>query len=199
MWDTLVYRDPTNFAIQPLLATAWTWEDDRALVFTLRPGVTWQNGDKFGAADVAYTINMVASDRRLSAPAIYNWLAGADILDPLRVRVRLKRPMPAALEYFAMAVWIWPQAYRERVGGDGFARAPVGSGPYRVVQADGASRIELARYDGYYSASPKGRPAIGRIVARVVADTTTRGRRPPGRERRLDLEVRSRSHPGHHP
>jgi len=173
VWDTLVYRDPRNFAIQPLLATSWAWEDDRALVFTLRSGVTWQNGDTFGAADVAYTINMVASDRRLSAPAIYNWLAGADVLDPLRVRVRLKRPMPAALEYFAMAIWILPRAYRERVGRDGFARAPVGSGPYRVVQADGASRIELARYDGYYSGSPKGRPAIGRIVARVVADTTT--------------------------
>ncbi|MEO8716362.1 MAG: ABC transporter substrate-binding protein, partial [Acetobacteraceae bacterium] len=173
VWDTLVYRDPHSFAIQPLLATAWDWEDDRTLLFSLRPGVTWQDGAPFGAADVVYTINTVANDRRLSAPSIYNWLAGAEALDGLRVRVRLKRPMPAALDYFAMAVWIWPKAYRERVGADGFARAPIGSGPYRIAHADAASRIELARYDGYYADSPKGRPAIGRIVFRVVADTTT--------------------------
>lgn len=178
VWDTLVYRDPANFKIQPLLATEWAWDDDRALTFTLRPGVLWHNGDAFSAEDVAYTINTIASDRRLSAPAIYNWLEGADVLDKLRVRIRLKRPTPAALEYFAMTLWIWPKAYRERVGRDGFARAPVGSGPYRVVhdtgvQSDPIGKVELARFDRYYSGSPKGRPAIGRIVARTVPDKTT--------------------------
>ncbi len=173
VWDTLVYRDPASFELRPLLATSWTWEDDRALLFTLRPGVKWHNGDDFGAEDVAYTINMVASDRRLSAPSVYKWLAGADVLDKLRVRVRLKRPMPAALEYFAMATWIVPKTYRTGVGADGFARAPVGTGPYRLVRADGRGQIELARFDDYYPDSPKGRPAIGRIVVRVVPDATT--------------------------
>ncbi len=172
-WDTLVYRDPHSFEIRPLLATAWTWEDDETLVFTLRHGVTWHDGEKFSAEDVAYTINAVASDRRLSAPGIYNWLAGADVLAPDRVRVRLRRPMPGALDYFAMAVWILPKAYRERVGADGFARAPVGTGPYRVVRNDPATGIELDRFEGYYPDSPKGRPAIGRIRVRVVPDETT--------------------------
>lgn len=173
VWDTLVYRDPHSFAIVPLLATAWAWEDDQALVFTLRPGVRWHNGDGFDAEDVAYTVNMVATDRRLSAPHVYHWLAGAEVLDPLRVRVRLRRPMPAALEYFAMALWMLPKSYRQSAGADGFARAPVGTGPYRVDRADGVSPIELARFDGYYAASPKGRPAIARIVIRSVPDATT--------------------------
>ncbi len=133
VWDTLVYRDPGTFVPRGLLATSWTWEGDRALVFTLRSGVRWHNGDPFGPEDVAYTINNVASDRRLSAPSIYNWLEGADELDDMRVRVRFRRPMPSALEYFAMAIWIWPKSYRQRVGADGFARAPVGTGPYRVA------------------------------------------------------------------
>jgi peptide/nickel transport system substrate-binding protein len=173
IWDTLVYRDPGSFAIRPLLATAWTWEDDDALVFTLRPGVHWHNGDGFGADDVAYTVNMIAADRRLSAPSVYNWLAGADVLDPLRVRVRMKRPMPAALEYFAMALWMFPRSYRERVGADGFARAPLGTGPYRIARADGINPIELVRFDEYYPGSPKGRPAIAHILIRSVPDATT--------------------------
>ncbi len=171
VWDTLVYRDPASFEIRPLLATSWAWEDDRTLVFALRPGVRWHDGSGFSAEDVAYTINMIASDRRLSAPSIYNWLAAAEIIDPLRVRVRLKRSMPAALEYFAMAMWILPKAVHERPGR--FARRPVGTGPYRVTDADGTSRVELTRFDDYYAGSPKGRPAIEDIVIRVVPDATT--------------------------
>ncbi|HJS87895.1 MAG TPA: ABC transporter substrate-binding protein [Acetobacteraceae bacterium] len=171
IWDTLVYRNPVSFAIEPLLATSWAWEGDYSLVFALRPGVRWHDDSAFGAEDVAYTINMIASDRRLSAPSVYRWLAGAEVIDSLRVRVRLKRPMPAALEYFAMAVWILPRESRVRSGR--FARAAVGTGPYRVAAADGTSRIELTRFEGYYAGSPKGRPAIKDIVIRVVPDATT--------------------------
>ncbi len=195
VWDTLVYRNPNDFKIEPLLATSWAWDDDRALTFALRAGVVWHNGDPFSAEDVVYTINTLASDRRLSAPAIYNWLEGADVVDTLRVRIRLKRPTPAALEYFAMTIWIWPKAYRERVGREGFARAPIGSGPYRVTrdrgaQSDAIARVELVRFDRYYVGSPKGRPAIARIVARTGTRCDDRGRGSSGRERRLDLEIR---------
>ncbi len=171
VWDTLVCRDPASFEIRPLLATSWAWEDDRTLLFTLRPGVRWHDGSGFRAEDVAYTINMIASDRRLSAPSVYNWLAGAEVIERLRVRVRLRRPMPAALEYFAMAIWILPEAGHER--SRRFIRGFVGTGPYRVAEADGSSRIELTRFDGYYAESPKGRPAIQDVVIRIVPDATT--------------------------
>ncbi len=171
IWDTLVYRDPVSFEVVPLLATSWTWEDDRRLLFTLRPGVRWHDDNEFSAEDVAYTVNMIASDRRLSAPSVYRWLAGAEVIDRLRVRVWLKSPMPAALEYFAMAIWILPKASHVRSGR--FARAVVGTGPYRVAAADGISRIDLTRFDGYYADSPKGRPAIKDIAIRVVPDATT--------------------------
>ena len=170
IWDTLVYRNPADFEIRPLLATSWAWEDDRSLVFALRPGVRWHDDSPFSAEDVAYTISMIASDRRLSAPSVYRWLGGADVIDPLRVRVRLKRPMPAALEYFAMAIWILKASY---VRSGRFAHPMVGTGPYRVAAADGTSRIDLTRFDGYYADSPKGRPAITDVVIRVVPDATT--------------------------
>jgi ABC-type transport system substrate-binding protein len=54
-WDGLVYRDPTNFKIVPLLATAWEYPDPTTIDFTLRPGVKFHNGDPFTADDVVYT------------------------------------------------------------------------------------------------------------------------------------------------
>jgi peptide/nickel transport system substrate-binding protein len=57
-WDGLVYRDPTNFKIVPLLATAWEYPDPTTIDFTLRPGVKFHNGDPFTADDVVYTIRL---------------------------------------------------------------------------------------------------------------------------------------------
>ena len=163
VWDALLYRDPETFQIKGLLASEWRWADDRTLEFTLRPGVTFHNGDRLTADDVVYTVNTVIADPSISVPSNYRFLAGAEKIDDLHVRLKLTRVFPAAIEYIAMVLPIWPKAYRERVGPEAFSRAPVGSGPYRVAKLEGADRILLQRYEDYFPGSPKGKPAIATI------------------------------------
>ena len=172
-WDYLVYRDPETFRIKPLLAESFKWIDDTTLEFALRSNVTFHNGDKFSADDVVYTINTVIADKQVAVPSNYLYLAGAEKIDDLHVRVKLKRSFPAALEYMAMTLPIWPKAYRERVGAEEYAKNPVGAGPYRIARMDGATQIDLERYDGYYPDSPKGMPAIQKISIHQVADAAT--------------------------
>src|ERR1700761_7348542 len=43
-YDGLVYRDPVTMKIEPDLATSWTQVDPTTIDFTLRQGVTFQNG-----------------------------------------------------------------------------------------------------------------------------------------------------------
>ncbi|WP_254070250.1 ABC transporter substrate-binding protein [Acidisphaera sp. L21] len=171
-WDTLVYRDPDTFQIKPLLATAWKQTDDTTWEFTLRQGVTFHDGSPFTADDVVYTINTVLADPKVAVPSNFAYLAGAEKIDELHVRVKLKRVFPAALEYMAMTLPIWPKAYRERVGPGRYSKAPVGTGPYRITQIDGASEIDLERNDAYFD-GPKGHPAIANIVIHEVSDATT--------------------------
>ena len=171
-WDTLVYRDPDTFQIKPLLATSWTQVDDTTIKFELRSGVTFHDGSPFSADDVVYTINAVLQDKQVAVPSNYSYLAGAEKIDDLHVRVKLKRVFPAALEYMSMTLPIWPKAYRERVGADAYSRAPVGTGPYRITKVDGVSEIDLERYDKYFD-GPKGHPAIQNLVIHEVADATT--------------------------
>jgi len=172
--DGLVYRDPDSFQIQPLLATAWTWVDERTLDLTLRQGVTFHNGDTFSADDVVYTLNLVSSpEARVSVPSNYSWINKVEKIDDYRVRVHLKKITPAALEFFAMITPMYPKAYREKVGPEGFSKAPVGAGPYKVTRVDGVNQIDMVRFDGYYDGSPKGKPKIGKLVIRAVADAAT--------------------------
>ena len=172
-FDALVYRDPETFAPKPLLATEWKIVDDTTIEFALRHGVTFHNGDAFTADDVVYTLNLVsAPDSKISTPGNANWIEKAEKIDDFNVRVKLRKPTPAALEFFAMVIPIYPKAYRERVGPDGFAKAPVGAGPYKITKVE-AGEVDFERYAGYYADSPKGRPAIGKLQVRFVPDATT--------------------------
>ncbi len=169
VWDCLVDRDPETFQIRPLLAASWRQESDTAWRFTLRPDVQFHDGTPCGADDVVYTVETIRAGSAIAVPGLFTWLAGAEQVDASTVRLKLHEPFPAALEYLAMVVPILPRAYRQRVGPEGFARAPVGTGPYRVQPAGRPDRIRLERFDGYFAASPKGRPAIARIAIREVA------------------------------
>ncbi|MBN8890108.1 MAG: hypothetical protein BGP12_22470 [Rhodospirillales bacterium 70-18] len=172
-FDGLVYRDPETFAIKPLLATSWKYIDDTTLEFQLRKGVKFHDGSPFTADDVVYTFNSILTDKQVSVPSNFIWMAGAEKVDEYTVRVKLKRVFPAALEYLAMVLPIMPQAYREKVGHDAYDKKPVGAGPYMITKVDGVSQINLERFDGYYADSPKGRPAIKNISIHEVADATT--------------------------
>ena len=172
-WDQLVYRDPETFAIKPLLATSWKYIDDTTLEFALRKGVKWHDGSAFSADDVVYTFNSILTDKLVSVPSTYAWMAGAEKVDDYTVRVKLKRVFPAAIEYLAMVLPILPKAYRERVGVEAYSKAPIGTGPYRFTKVESPGLFEFERFEDYYADSPKPKPAIRRLVIREVTDGTT--------------------------
>jgi peptide/nickel transport system substrate-binding protein len=171
VWDSLIYRDPETFQIKPLLAETYKWVDETTLEFTLRKDVAFHNGARLTADDVVYTINAVIADQQVVTPSNYAYIDHAARVDDVRVRIALKRVFPAALDYLAMTLYIMPQAYRQQIGAQQYSRYPVGTGPYKITKVDATSEIDLERYDDYYAGSPKGRPAIGKIVIHEVADT----------------------------
>ena len=169
-WDTLIYRDPETFQLKPLLATAWRYVNDTTLEFDLRRGVVFHDGSPFTADDVVYTVSNALTDKQVAVPTNFNFIEGVEKVDDFKVRIKLKRVFPAALEYFSMVLPILPKAYRERIG-DAYSKQPVGTGPYKITKVDGTTRIEMERNDAYFD-SPKGKPAIRRLVIREVTDAT---------------------------
>ena len=169
VWDCLVHRDPLTFQLRPLLAAMWRQESDTAWRFTLRPDLRFHDGSVCGPEDVVYTVATLRTGAGIAVPGLFTWLDDAEQTGAQEVRLTLREPFPAALEYLAMVLPILPRGYRERVGVAVFARAPVGTGPYRVVPATAPDQIRLDRFDGYFPGSPKGRPAIARIAIHQVS------------------------------
>lgn len=172
VWDTLVYKNPDSGAFEPLLADSWNWVDNTTIEFKLKRGVKFHNGDDFSADDVVYTLNYVANPAsKLSVPGNGSWIEKAEKVDDFTVRVTLKKPFPAAMEYFAVPLLIYPAKYHAKVGPEGMGKAPVGTGPYKAVTIDGVKRYLLERNEAGVPGSPKGRAKIGKVEIRTVTDS----------------------------
>ncbi len=173
-WDMLVHRDPATFEIKPSLATEWKFAEDNSLDLKIREGVKFHDGSPLTADDVVYTLNMASNpDSKVATPSNYAWIDKAEKTGDFAVRIKMKRPTPAALEYLAMVTPIHPKAYREKVGPEGFAANPVGAGPYKIVKNDQGKEVVFERFDDYWAGSPKGKPAIKTLDVRFVPDLAT--------------------------
>jgi peptide/nickel transport system substrate-binding protein len=175
VWDTLIHRDPATGQHQPMLATAWTWIDPVTLELTIREGVTFHNGDPLTPEDVAFTFNYVLTpEAKIVTKGNVDWMKATEVTGPHTVRIHLKAPFPAALEYLSGPTPILPAAYFKKVGLAGFSKAPVGTGPYRVVAVDSGKGVRMVRNDKYWPGSPIGRPKIGKLEFRVIPDGDSR-------------------------
>src|SRR5438477_146277 len=143
--DALVKPMPGN-AFAPSLAESWTAsQDGLSYEFALRKGVKFHNGDALTAEDVKYSCERYKGP---GATTLKARVAAVEIVDPHRVRFRMKRPWPDFMTFYGTpatgAAWIVPKAYTERVGEEGFKKAPVGAGPYRFVSFNPGIELVLA-------------------------------------------------------
>lgn len=174
VWDGLMHRVPETGEYVGNLATGWTWVDDTTLEVTLREGILFHNGEPFNADDVVFTLNYVADPENGANPQRnVAWIKSAEKVNDTTVRILLDAPFPAALEYLSGPVVIYPNEYFAEVGADGMATAPVGTGPYKLIDYSAGERMVLERNDAYHTESPKGAPSIDKIVWRTIPDNNT--------------------------
>jgi len=174
VWDTLLDRDPRSGEYKPLLAKSFRWIDPLTLEFQLREDVVFHDGARFGADDVVYTLNFVSDPaNKVLTQENVSWIKTVEKTGPYAVLIHLKAPFPAALEYLAGPLPIYPHEYYARVGPQGMSRQPVGTGPYKVTAAEPGKSFTLVKNEAYFKESPKGQPRIGKIVERTIPEVPT--------------------------
>jgi peptide/nickel transport system substrate-binding protein len=169
--DALVKPMPASLNA-PSLAESWTMsKDGRVWEFVLRKGTRFHNGDPVTAEDVKFSFERY---RGAAAPILKERVREVQVVDPGRVRFHLKDPWPDFMTFYGTsasgAAWIVPKKYFEKVGEDGFRRAPIGAGPYKFVSAQPGIELVLEAFDGYWRKTP----AVKRLVLRSIPDESTR-------------------------
>ena len=156
----------------PSLAESWTpSKDGLTYDFVLRKGVKFHNGEPVTADDVKFSFDRY---RGASAKLLKDRVREVQIVDPGRVRFHLKEPWPDFMTFYGTsatgAAWIVPKKYVERVGDDGFLKAPIGAGPYKFVSFNPGVDLVMEAWEGYWRKTPN----VKRLVFRSMADETTR-------------------------
>ncbi|PYN18687.1 MAG: hypothetical protein DMD76_29010 [Candidatus Rokuibacteriota bacterium] len=141
--------------LAPSLAESWTVSKDHLThEFVLRGGVRFHNGEPLTAEDVKFSFERY---RGAAAKTLKERVAAVEVVDPGRVRFRLRQPWPDFLTFYTTATgagWIVPKKYVEKVGDDGFKKAPVGAGPYKFVSFTPGVEIVMEAFDQYWRKRP---------------------------------------------
>jgi peptide/nickel transport system substrate-binding protein len=168
--DALVKPMPGE-PLAPCLAESWeASKDGLHYDFVLRDGVHFHNGDPVTAEDVKFSFERY---RGTSHDMFKSRVAAVETPDARHVRFTLRAPWPDFLTFYGSATgagWVVPKNYFEKVGNDGFKKAPVGAGPYKFVSFTPGVELALEAYEGYWRKTP----ALKQLVMRSIPDAATR-------------------------
>jgi len=156
IFDTLVWKDEKGF--MPALADSWSYlPGEKAYVFNLKKGVTWNDGQPFSANDVAFTFQYIKDHP-------YQWVDSsivdkAEALNDTTVKVTLKKDYAPFLDQVAGTLPILPEHIYKSVNDPGNftdSKALTGTGPFKLVNYDKAQGTYLYQAnENYYQGSPK--------------------------------------------
>ncbi|HYM72656.1 MAG TPA: ABC transporter substrate-binding protein [Stellaceae bacterium] len=166
-----VVKPMPDAALAPSLAESIAAADDGLTYdFVLRKGATFHNGEPVTAEDVKFSYDRY---RGTAHELMKSRVAAVEIADAQRLRFKLKNPWPDFLTYYATmtgAGWIVPKKYIDKVGDDGFKKAPIGAGPYKFVSFNPGVELVLEAFEPYWRKPP----SVKRLVFKVIPDETTR-------------------------
>jgi len=142
----------------PWLAEKYEYNKDfTAITVTLRKGVTWSDGQPFTADDVVFTYDTLLKNPSMAwASEVGKWVASAEKIDDLTVRINLKSANPRfhLIREAFPAVGIWGAIYilpkHIWEGQDPLKfknNPPIGTGPYKLSKASETALVYERRDD----------------------------------------------------
>jgi peptide/nickel transport system substrate-binding protein len=175
LFRALARRDSTLSNYVPDLLERWERPDSTTVIMRVRPNLKWHDGQPVTAEDIVFTIerqrdSLTASPRQADVGGV----ASARVVDPMTVEIKLNRSGPstlnALLEVIPVPKHLLQNVPPERMRFDTFGQKPVGNGLFRFGSWQKGQQITVEANPD----APEGRPALDRIVVRVVPDATAR-------------------------
>ncbi|MFH0768915.1 MAG: ABC transporter substrate-binding protein [Chloroflexota bacterium] len=172
VWDSLVDISSTG-TIQPALAESWKIADNWSKVdFTLRQGLKWPNGDPFTAKDVVFSFGKFTEPGTTFnySGDFIKYVKDAVAVDDYHVALNLKMAFPVLFDRLSATCAIYPKDYYEKLGQAGFAAAPMGLGPFKVIDFKQDQFINVEALPNHYRVTP----TVAKIHLLNVTEPTTK-------------------------
>ncbi len=155
--------------VKPLLASSWERIDDLTWKFNLRKDVVFHNGAPFTAAAVVFAIDYLTSPEAGIEPIARDLgaIARAEAIDDHTVEIRTSVSAPL-LPALTEALMIVEPGQWQKLGREGFALTPVGTGPFKLIEWSEAKATLIAHRDGWRP------PKVDALHIFALPDTSSR-------------------------
>jgi peptide/nickel transport system substrate-binding protein len=178
VFDSLVRIDASGKII-PWLAEKWeTSADGKAVTFSLRKDVKYQDGSPFDGESVKWN-----SDRYRTAEGSFRRgelapVDGVEVINPSTVRFILRTPFSPLLSLLVDRAGMMLSRAAVEAGGADFTRKPsrAGTGPFIITEAVKDDHVTLERNPEWWGRDREGNrlPYLDKIVVKPITDSDVR-------------------------
>jgi peptide/nickel transport system substrate-binding protein len=161
----------------PDAATSWEASPDgKTYTFKLRDNVFFHDGTEVDAEAVKFSIDRIMNPETNSGMRrFYEPLDRVEVVDPLTVRVHMKRPYAFFLHMIAAyrtgLVLYSPTAMQKPNAVENMKKgkpgAVIGCGPFKFVEWVPGDHLVMDRWEKYFQ---EGQPYLDRVIVRVIKD-----------------------------
>ncbi|MHA1236767.1 MAG: ABC transporter substrate-binding protein, partial [Candidatus Hodarchaeales archaeon] len=162
----------------PELCTSWERLNDTTLVFNIRQGVKFHNGEEMTAEDWKFTFEKYATPPppppAPPPPPQFTYcqhIIDIEILGDYSIKITTDVPYGAIPDIFIMHAgnfFILPKNAVEAAGPD-WQWNPIGTGPYKFVERVEGQYVKYERFDDYW----RGTPNLDEIIVKQIPDPDT--------------------------
>ncbi|MCL5027025.1 MAG: ABC transporter substrate-binding protein [Chloroflexi bacterium] len=180
-WN-LVDEKTGKYEIAPQLAESWKYEDQTHIIFNLRKGVKFHDGSDFNAEVAKWNLERARDDKKSLSKRLVEDITTFTVVDPYTLRFTLKAPTALTLVNMTRSTggtggtgsMMASKSAFEKLGADGYAQKPSGTGPMKMTEWSRDDRAAFARFDGYWGKGVDGQPLpyLDGIQSRVIRDKT---------------------------
>jgi len=140
---------------------------ETVIEITLRDNVFFHNGKKLTTRDVRATYQSILNPKKRSPHrSVFEKIKKIELIDDRTLRLELKEPFAPLTT--SLTIGILPEELAMSEEDQDFV--PIGTGPYRFVEARTREKIVLARFENYFGPKPKNKS----LVFRSIYDDTLR-------------------------
>ena len=157
------------------LASGFDYSDDlSSITISLKPGLTWSDGEVLDATDLVFSLNLGSLDAKLDVTGMWGdgKFESVEAIDDLTVKINLAGK-DGTVDWHLPRLFVVPEHIFSSVGDISTFKndAPVGSGPITEVTQVRDNQIEICRNPNYYKSS-EGLPYLDCIKFRQYTDNS---------------------------
>ncbi len=154
------------------LAEKFYFEDNTTLIFELRKGVKWHDGEAFNAGDVVYTYKLLHSPKLVTPyKDDFKYVKNVEKLNDYRLKVTYTQPYFKALSIWMMGILpehLWSKVKDPMT--TPLNKLPIGTGPYKLIKPFKVNERIVLESNPDYFIHP---PYIGTINLHYIGDPST--------------------------